>query len=697
LTKASTPPVTAGLNEPTGLVFDTDGTLYVCNANASNIEKYSSAGADQGSIGSLPAGSGALDIALLASGGQFEFSSGAYSTSENAGNVTITVNRANGSRGATSVTYTTTDGTAKAGTDYKTTSGTLTWEDGDSASQSFTVPIIDRGITTGGSFAFGVALTDPISGTGTFGAPASATVTINDNDMAGVLQFSADAYTTFEDAGSVMVTVSRVDGSTGAVSVNYATGGGTAVVGTDYTETTGTLNWASGDMADKTFTVPILDHGVTSGSVNFGVSLSDAVGTALGTPASASVTINDNDMASGGQIQFSSATYQTYQDAGSVTITINRVDGASGATSVTYTTTDGTAQAGTDYTQTSGTLNWADGDAAAKSFTVPIIDHGVTSGSVYFGVTFLTISGLATIGTPASATVTITDNDMPPAGVLQFSASTYQTYEDAGTASITVSRTGGSNGTVSVAYATGGGTAKAGTDYTATSGTLTWADGDATAKIIAVPIIDRKITSATPGTFNVTLSAPTGDATLGTPNPATVSISDNDAPTQPTVTLAYSQSATNLPGEPPNTIPVGTVLQFFADISDPSNQLSQVQFTLDGALIGTLPNDDGLYAQSVTFPDRGTHTVEAIATSLQGGMSTSAATFTVYAEPTITYCTAPPSITIGDGQREGVFHRLSRRTVCLYVRRWCPNPWRRRELRIKLPHESRRLPVRGFR
>src|SRR5262249_1562975 len=75
----------------------------------------------------------------------------------------------------------------------------------------------------------------------------------------------------------------------------------------------------------------------------------------------------------------------------------------------------------------------------------------------------------------------------PQPGAMQFSNAAYSVNENGGSASITVTRTSGSNGSVSVGYATSNGTATAGSDYTATSGTLTFADGE-TSKTIVVPI-----------------------------------------------------------------------------------------------------------------------------------------------------------------------------------------------------------------
>ncbi len=460
-----------------------------------------------------------------------------------------------------------------------------------------------------------------------------------------MLQFSAAAYPTFEDAGTVTVTVSRVGGSNGAVSVNYATQDGTALAGTDYTAASGTLSWASGDATDKIFTVPLIDRKITNGSmVSFGVNLSQPMGAALGSPAAATVTITDNDMAQGGHIQFSAAAYSTSENAGSVTLTATRVGGASGATSVTYATGDGSAIAGHGLQR--GERQPLPGRVAMPP-PRPSLSPSSIAGSRADRSTskcrLLLSAAPPRSALPTTATVTINDNDAAPAGVLQFSAPNFATSEAAGNATLTVSRVGGSSGAVSVNYGTMDVNAQAGIDYTAASGTLSWADGDATSKVISVPIIDRKINGATPLTFSVSLSAPTGGAAIGTPNPATVSISENDVLIQPSIQLSYKGST---------TFAAGTVITILATVADPSNLLSQVQFFLDGTAVATLPatasgNANG-YSHNFAFADRGTHTVTAAATSRLGGRSTSnVLTFTVYAEPTINYSTLPSAITFG--------------------------------------------------
>jgi DNA/RNA endonuclease G (NUC1) len=129
-----------------------------------------------------------------------------------------------------------------------------------------------------------------------------------------------------------------------------------------------------------------------------------------------------------------------------------------------------------------------------------------------------------------SGTPTPTPTPTPNHGALQFSAATYTVSETGSTASITVNRTGGSDGSVTVGYATSNGTATsgAGLDYTAASGTLTFAAGETT-KSFSVQILDDAVYEGDE-TVNLALTSPTGGATLGTQSTATLTITDNETP-----------------------------------------------------------------------------------------------------------------------------------------------------------------------
>jgi hypothetical protein len=128
-------------------------------------------------------------------------------------------------------------------------------------------------------------------------------------------------------------------------------------------------------------------------------------------------------------------------------------------------------------------------------------------------------------------------------GNLKFSASTYTVSEAGPTVNITVDRVNGSSGAAGVTYSTSNGTATAGSDYTTTTGTLAFAAGELS-KTFTVPIINDTVVESSE-TVNLTLSVPTGGATLGTPMQATLTIFDNDAADYGELTTALVY-ATNL-------------------------------------------------------------------------------------------------------------------------------------------------------
>jgi len=110
--------------------------------------------------------------------------------------------------------------------------------------------------------------------------------------------------------------------------------------------------------------------------------------------------------------------------------------------------------------------------------------------------------------------------------------------EKNGIVSALVGRAHGSTGEVSVQYTTiTDGTATAGADFAATSGTLTWADGDALPKRIDVELFDDAAVESDEG-FRIRLSNPTGGVTIRTRDQVIVII-DND-PSAPTLSLNKS-------------------------------------------------------------------------------------------------------------------------------------------------------------
>jgi len=129
------------------------------------------------------------------------------------------------------------------------------------------------------------------SSTGTSGTTGSSGST-GTSATSESLAFAAATYSVAQSAGTLTVAVNRTGGSTGAVTVAYASANGTAVAGTDFTAADGTLSWADGDSAAKTIPVTVSNTTPFSGSKTFTVVLSGATGGAsLGSPTTATVSI----------------------------------------------------------------------------------------------------------------------------------------------------------------------------------------------------------------------------------------------------------------------------------------------------------------------------------------------------------------------------------------------------------------------
>ncbi|HEV7667977.1 MAG TPA: Calx-beta domain-containing protein [Thermoanaerobaculia bacterium] len=241
--------------------------------------------------------------------------------------------------------------------------------------------------------------------------------TITVQALPGTLQFTGAAFSVGEADASASISVSRIGGDDGAVSVGFATGNGTATAGPDYTAASGTLNWAAGDSGTKSFSIPIIDDVQDEPNETLQITLSNPTGgAALGSPASTLLTIQDDDVpASPGTLALLASSFSG-PEGGSATISVVRSGGTTGAVSVSYATSDGTAAAGSDYTAASGTLSFADGEGGTKTIPVALLPDDAVEGSESFTVTLSAPTGGAALGSPASATVEILDDDSPPPG-----------------------------------------------------------------------------------------------------------------------------------------------------------------------------------------------------------------------------------------------------------------------------------------
>ncbi len=346
-----------------------------------------------------------------------------YDVSEADGTATITVTLSHPVDADVTVDYATADGTAAAGSDYTDTHGTLTFTGNvnnggpGSGETSKTIQIpIAQDPDPEDPETLTITLSNPLPGTSSIlGAPAAGTVTIADDDPLGMIDFKSLHYDVDEIDGQATVTVERLGGVGGAVSVDYQTSDASAAAGSDYTATSGTLNWAAGDSADKTFTVPVSWDGRAEGTEAISLGLTNPGGGADLGPNTAAVIRIADDGASGA-LALSSNAYSVGEADSVVTITARRSGGSlGGPVTVHYTTSEGTATASSDYTAATGTLSFGPGEAA-KSFTVHVANDSSREGTETFQVTLSNAGGGASLGSPAGATVTIADDDTAGTG-----------------------------------------------------------------------------------------------------------------------------------------------------------------------------------------------------------------------------------------------------------------------------------------
>lgn len=319
---------------------------------------------------------------------------------------TVTVNLSDASSTPVLVDYSTSDGTAVAGTDYKSTRGVLRIAAGKT-SGTIRVRVLDDPDSTGDE-TFDVNLTSAIHAT--LASDVFSKVTILNSTTAAepsvsISSGTVDAPTSGTTTIAFDVTLSSE--SSTPVTVDYQTTDGTAVSGTDYTAASGTLTFAAG-VTSQTVYVTVAGSASYSGSKTFEVVLTDPAGAIL-SQALATGTINysgSSTTTSTPSVSVASASV-TAPTSGTTTIpfVVTLSSASSSTVTVHYTTADGTATAGTNYTATSGTLTFAAG-TTSQTIDVTVDGSSTLSGTETFTLTLSDPSG-ATL-TAASATGTIT-------------------------------------------------------------------------------------------------------------------------------------------------------------------------------------------------------------------------------------------------------------------------------------------------
>ncbi len=318
---------------------------------------------------------------------------------------------------------------------------------------------------------------------------------------------------------SLTVTLSPASGKT--VTVDYATGPGTATAGSEYTPKSGSLTFTPGQ-TNKSLSLTTKGDLIDEPNENFVVNLTNPQNAGI-SDNQATVTIQDDDEPSPPAVaSIGDPSAVTEGDSGtqSIVLTVTLSAASTQTVSVGFTTAPGSAASSQDYNNKSGTLTFSPGQTS-KTLSVAVKGDIADEDTESFFVNLQNPAGV-TIG-DGQAEVTILDNESPPSVSIADAA---VTEGNSGTKNVTftVSLSAPSGFTVSVDYDTQDDTATAADDYTASSGSVTFTPGQ-TSRTFMVQVAGDTIAEPTES-FDVLLSNPV-QANPGDMS-AAATITDND-------------------------------------------------------------------------------------------------------------------------------------------------------------------------
>ena len=345
----------------------------------------------------------------------------------------------------------------------------------------------------------------------------------------GSFEFTSPDYTALQSQTNTFISMRRLGGTSGvtpggSVSVLFATSDGTAIAGEHYVGVTNTFVFPEGEVFAQV-SIVVSNNLLIESNRTVNLTLSDPLppgGPDLGPQPTATLTIiNDNSA-----VSFFAATYTTTKGNidNAASIKIVRTGYLNRAATVDFlTTTNGTALPGVDYVPVANLITFLPGQASVVT-KVLLGTNNLVRGSQTVGM-MLTNSSGALLLDPVEATLTIVDTSTAP-GRLTFSAPSYSALEDAGAATITVLRTNGHTGIVTVKFLTLANTAVPYVDYIPTSGTLTFGDGE-TSKSFAVPVINDGLVGSDKYLV-LLLTNTTGGATISGSATAPMTVVENN-------------------------------------------------------------------------------------------------------------------------------------------------------------------------
>jgi Zn-dependent metalloprotease/disulfide oxidoreductase YuzD len=387
-------------------------------------------------------------------------------TEGNAGtiNAVFTATLSAASSQVVSVSYATANGTATAGSDYVAGSGTIAFPAG-STTQTISV-VVNGDLLDEPNETFFVNLSSPSNATIT---DSQGIGTITDDDALPAISIN-DVSVTEGNAGTVNAnfTVSLSAASGQQVTVSYVTTDGTATAGSDYVAGSGTMTFPAGTTT-QTLAVVVNGDAVAEPNETFFVNLSNPVNATIADIQGQGTILDDEASLPAISINDVSVTEGTGGTVNAVfTVSLSAASGQ--VVTVSFATADGTATVVNDYVAVSGNVTFSAG-TTTQSITVSVNSDELDEPNETF---FVNLSGAtnATIADGQGEGTIIDDDPTPAISINDMSVTEGNAGNVNAVFTLTLSSLSGQ--TVTVNYATANGTATAGSDYVAGSGTITF-------------------------------------------------------------------------------------------------------------------------------------------------------------------------------------------------------------------------------
>jgi glucose/arabinose dehydrogenase len=228
--------------------------------------------------------------------------------------------------------------------------------------------------------------------------------------MPSFISIDSDAIRVDEEALEVIIPIIRTESGDNTSSIDYSINDGTATATEDFTATSGTLTFESGETSQQ-IVVPIVNDEIPEIDETFNIAIGNANGAELGENRTTIVTIVDDDADDIDALAFSQGKYN-FSEEQQANVTVVRTGNREGTVSVDYASNDEYAREGSDYTTVSGTLTFAPGETS-KTFTIPLLDDDLSESDEAIGLSLSNPVGIE-LGPQENAQLIVEDNDESP-------------------------------------------------------------------------------------------------------------------------------------------------------------------------------------------------------------------------------------------------------------------------------------------